>query len=154
MESEKYYETISTVYKSIGKSRLISLATCDLSSISCRTISSIIIDGIFYFQSDVNSNKIQQIKKWNNVAISLDNYQFVGHCKFLGHPFSDNNTSIMEIFKQEFPKVVQKYSHLEQELLVEFIPDNIRIWDYTNNGAEIINIDINNQQIVVNKLGY
>lgn len=154
MESINFEQTIKKIYENIGKSRLISLATCDLSNISCRTMSSVFFDGKFYFQSDSTSNKIIQINKWNNVAISFDNYQFIGHCKFLGHPFSEKNTQIINIFKKEFPKVVQKYSHLEQEILVEFIPETIKEWQYSENGAEITTIDFLNKKTTVNKLGY
>ena len=149
-----FNEEYKVIKNSLPQNALISLATCARNEVSARTMSAIIIDGLFYFQTYSRSLKVLQLSLNANCAIAFNNYEITGHCENLGHPMKEENKYIFKIFKEKFESAASKYSHIEQELLFCVIPKTIKIWEYTDNGAQIVICDIKNKKISIEKLGY
>lgn len=151
---QEYADVVSRVFNGIGNKRLISLATGNASNITCRTMTCVIFNQKFYFQTDKNSVKAVQLSKNSRAAISFEKYQIIGVCSRLGHPFDKNNKHILALMKECFPSAVEKYSYLDQEVLYEFLPEIIKVWEYTETGAVIVTIHITEKNIYYNRLGY
>ena len=149
-----FNEEYEIIKNSIPQKALISLATCVENEVSARTMSAIIIEGLFYFQTDSRSLKASQLSLNANCAIAFNNYEIIGYCENLGHPMKEENKNIFKIFKEQFESAASKYSHIEQEILFCVIPKTIKIWEYTDNGAQIVLCDIKNKKFSIEKLGY
>lgn len=79
--TNKYIE----IYQQIGDHAKIVLATSYQDKVSVRTMSFVIMNGLFYFQTDNTFRKYQDIKGNENVGLCLDNIQIEGICKEIGH---------------------------------------------------------------------
>ena len=142
------------IFEGIGSSFFGTLATHDEDSVSARTMSIIVVNDHFYFQTDKNSNKFRQININGMCAIAYEKYQIMGKCKILEHPFLEKNKTIYEAFKNAFPSAAKKYSGLEQETLIEVTPMVIKIWEYDTEGAHIDEIDFACKSYICRELGY
>jgi hypothetical protein len=64
------------------------------------------------------------------VALSFDNIQIEGIANIIGKPFDEKNKEIMRKYKKYFKSAYSKYSHLEEEILIEIIVIKVIIWKY------------------------
>ena len=85
-----------------GKDSLIALATVDDGIPSVRTVDAVYIDGAFYVVTYALSGKMQQIAKNPVVAISGEWFTAHGIGENLGHVFSEENKTVMEILRAAF----------------------------------------------------
>ena len=108
----------------------------------------------FYFQTDSGSEKAAHISALNSAAVAFDNYEIIGNCENLGHPFLPENEEVMRVYKKCFESAYKKYSALEQEVLFRLVPEKIKIWKYIDNKAyQIINYPQRNETVFI-ELGY
>ena len=103
-----FNEEYEIIKNSIPQKALISLATCVENEVSARTMSAIIIEGLFYFQTDSRSLKASQLSLNANCAIAFNNYEIIGYCENLGHPMKEENKNIFKIFKEQFESAASK----------------------------------------------
>ncbi len=106
------------------------LATSKNNIVSARSMSIIIFDQKFYFQTDINFNKYDQIKENPNVALSYKNIQIEGICKEIGHPLLKTNSFFANLYEQYYNTSFTKYSSLNNERLFEITPYKITVWGY------------------------
>lgn len=117
------------------------LSTTDGSRVHARMMSIVCINDRFYFQTDKNFQKCNDIENCPFVSLCADNYSIEGFCRKAGRP-CDNDT-FLELFKQSFPKSFDLYTMSENEVLYEIKPTCIKRWIYENEQPYIEIFDIN-----------
>lgn len=111
--------------------KVMVLSTSQNDVVTSRTVSVIIINGKFYFQTDNQMEKYVQITNNSNVSLCFDNISIQGTCKTTGIP-TDNKT-FCELYSKHFNNAYNLYSHLNNEVLLEITPSIIKVWSYEGN---------------------
>ena len=130
------------------------LATSDGKEVGARTMSIFKLNGCFFFQTDINSEKAKHLSSQKRAAIGFENYEITGRCENIGHPFDEQNKEIMDTYRNHYSSAAKKYSYLPQEFFFRFVPETIKIWEYVDNEAQQTIVDFVNQTYICNKLGY
>jgi uncharacterized pyridoxamine 5'-phosphate oxidase family protein len=120
------------IFKIIGESRIVALATSSENKTTVRTMSVIVYSRKIYFQTGIDLLKYKQICKNKNVALCFENIQIEGIAKIIGKPVEHKN--IMKIKKKYYLTSFETYSKLDKEILIEIIPIKITEWNYDVNG--------------------
>ncbi|MGN1421533.1 MAG: pyridoxamine 5'-phosphate oxidase family protein [Eubacterium sp.] len=131
-------------YNEFGTHRNMVLSTSYQNKVSSRMMSIVRIGEKFYFQTDKNFRKYEEIKENPNVSLCIDNIQIEGVCREIGA--SADNIEFCTIFKTAFSKAFELYSMSENEVLFEITPTYIERWIYENDRPYILSFDLNNNQ--------
>ncbi len=123
-----FEKKFSEFINEFGQGRTMVLASSYRDRVSSRMMSVVLVEGKFYFQTDKNFRKYEQIRKNANVALCMDNIQIEGLCREIGKP--SNHKAFLEAYKKSFNSSYKKYSHLENERLFEITPTYIQRWQY------------------------
>ena len=123
--NSNYINKYNNIFQQIGDHAKIVLATSHQDKVTARKMSFLIMNGIFYFQTDKTFRKYQDIQDNENVALCLDNIQIEGICKEIGHPL--DHQDFCKYFQKYFFSSFQSYSHLENERLFMVEPTFISI---------------------------
>ncbi len=140
--------TFSAAYEKFlsdfGKGRTMVLSTAEDNIVSSRMMSVVLIDGLFYFQTDRRFRKYRQLIRNPNAALCIDNIQIEGICEEIGHPLKHRAfcTHFSECFKGSF----NAYSALQNERLFVFRPIRIERWIYREGFPFIETFDIQNKR--------
>lgn len=125
-----FAQKLNELFCKLGNHSIMCLATSLDNKVTARSMSIIIYDNKFYFQTDTNFQKAEQIKNNNNVALCCNNIQIEGVCKVLGHPLLGINSFFSDLYKKYYEGSFSKYSSLKDEILFEVMPSKISVWDY------------------------
>ena len=128
------------VFDILNNNKHIVLATSFENNVTARTISYIMIKDKLYFQTLSTYEKALQIKNNSNVALCLDNLQMTGIAQILNHP-SENN-KFLQRYKQIHNNAYNKYSMLENEVVIKVKFNKASLWKYENNSGHKIVIDL------------
>lgn len=142
---ERYHEFLTE----FGKGRKMVLSTSLNDRVSSRTMSVVLIKGLFYFQTDVTFSKYQQLKSNPNVALCIDNIQIEGMCIEIGHPLK--NDAFCEHFKECFKGSFDAYTALQNERLFAVKPIRIERWIYKDGIPYIESFDVEAQTYEINR---
>ena len=123
-----FYGKSRSFFSDFGKGRKMVLSTSTDGKVSSRMMSVVRIEDKFYFQTDIELRKYDQIKNNKNVALCMDNIQIEGECEEIGHPLE--NDKFCEIFKECFKGSFDAYTSLKNERLFEVSPVFIERWVY------------------------
>ena len=132
------------IFSNFGYSKNMVLSTSYQDKVTSRMMSVIIFDGEFYFQTDKNFRKYNQIKNNPNVSLCCDNISVEGICTELGKPL-DNNRFI-KLYEKYYNYSYQQYSSLQNERLFKVTPLYIQIWIYENAKPYIEIIDFKSNE--------
>ena len=130
------------LFQSLGESGKMVLSTSLHDKVTARTMSMIILDAKFYFQTDVMFRKYEQIQKNPNVSLRVDNIQIEGLCEEIGHP--ETFPIFCELFEKNFSTAYQRYTLLKNERVFEVKPRYIQKWTYENNVPFVERYDFSN----------
>lgn len=125
------------------------LSTSENNRVSSRMMSIVQINGVFYFQTDLNMKKYRQIISNINVALCIDNIQIEGICEEKGHPLE--NADFCNAYQECFQSSYNAYSSLKNERLFSVKPAYIERWIYKDGIAHIETFDINTRQYNLDK---
>ena len=139
-----YTDKIKAFYSDFGTGRKMVLSTSENNRVSSRMMSVVLIDGEFYFQTDITMKKYHQICANDNVALCIDNIQIEGKCTEAGHPL--NNARFCEVFQECFRGSYDAYSSLENERLFIVKPLYIERWVYKDRIPYMESFDTERQQ--------
>lgn len=132
------------LFSQLGDHAKIVLASSANDIVSARMMSFVIIDTIFYFQTDIRLRKYNDIKNNHNVALCMDNIQIEGICKEIGHPL--DNKDFCKVFKKYYNSSYVNYSKLQDERLFVVIPTFIQKWTYVEGKPIIEKFYMNDQE--------
>ena len=141
---ECFFDKLKLFFSDFGKGRKMVLSTSEGGRVSSRMMSVVLIDGIFYFQTDITMKKYRQITANSNVALCIDNIQIEGVCEEIGHPLQ--NAEFCNVFQECFKGSFDAYSSLTNERLFSVKPVYIERWVYKDAVAYIETFDMNRRQ--------
>ena len=144
-----FFNCYEKVLSDFGKGRKLVLSTSENDIVSSRMMSVVLIDGIFYFQTDITLKKYRQLSSNRNVALCIDNIQIEGICEEIGHPL--NNASFCERFQECFKGSYDAYTALKNERLFAVKPTYIERWIYKEGVPYIEMFDIKAQSYKTSK---
>ncbi len=127
MEYKIEYEN---VFKQLGDSGIIVLATSSEDIPTVRSMSYVVVEGKIYFQTESAMEKAVQMKQNPKVALCQNNIAIKGTAKCRGRILSEENAKIMELYKKRHRGSYDAYSHMEKGELYEITPNFITIWTY------------------------
>jgi general stress protein 26 len=127
-----FHQRLLQLYEKLGQSQIMCLATSSEDRVTARSMSVIVLDQKFYFQTDRQFLKYNQIIKNPKVALCFNNIQIEGICKEVGHPLSNENSDFTNRYKECFQGSYEKYSHIGSEVVLEVQPKLISLWCYDN----------------------
>lgn len=136
--------TFTTAYRNFlsdfGKGRTMVFSTSSENIVSSRMMSVVLIEGLFYFQTDRRFRKYRQLSENPNAALCIDNIQIEGICEELGHPlkYPAFCTRFAECFKGSY----DAYTALQNERLFVFRPTFIERWVYKEGFPYIETFDV------------
>ncbi len=146
---ELFEQKLVEFYTQFGDSKLMVLSSACNDRVSSRMMSVVRVDGRFYFQTDKNFRKCKQIKSNPNIALCVDNIQIEGVCKEIGKPV--DNADFIELFKRNYQSSCDRYSHLENEVLFEIIPNYIQRWLYIDEVSYIEKFEFSKQSYTIER---
>jgi len=135
--------------KEFNVARKMVLSTSKDDVVSSRMMCVLLIEDKYYFQTDVNFRKYEEIINNPNVALCIDNIQIEGKVKELGKPI--NNPLFMEKFKKSYLGSFNAYSNLKNERLFVVEAKRIQRWVYIDKQAYIEVFDIQNKEYKIDK---
>lgn len=141
---EHFIKKYHTVIEQIGDHASMVLATSNHDIVSARTMSVVVMDQSFYFQTDCNFRKHQDLLSNPHAALCFDNIQIEGLCKDLGHPRRHNE--FCSTFQTYFRLSYDAYTTLENKRLWRLDPTKLQRWLYINEVPWIEQFDITLQQ--------
>lgn len=116
------------LYDYLGNAKKMVLSTSFNDDVSSRTISVIILNNTLYFQTDKTSAKFQQLKKNPRASLCFDSLRIQGIVNVIGAP--KENAEFCAFYKRFFPTAFNKYTFLQNEVLLEFKPIYAKKWIY------------------------
>lgn len=140
---ENYSDMLSKLWDKIGTHSVMVLSTCCENRVTSRPVSVVVIDGKFFFQTDVNYLKCRQIKENPNTALSFKNFSIEGRCKIMDKPLA--HSSFIKAMTEHFPSAVKRYSGLDTERVLEITPTLIYLWEYENDKPYTEYYDLRNE---------
>ena len=132
-----------------GKARKMVLSTSENDMVTSRMMSIIQIDGLFYFQTDKELRKYNQLINNHKVALCIDNIQIQGICKDIGHP--TKNKIFLIIYKECYNNSYNMYTSLKNERLFVIVPTYLERWIYKDGIPFLELFDIEKKQYKLNK---
>lgn len=138
---------LEEVFRQLGISNTMVLATSLNNRVSARMMSFIIKDEKFYFQTDNAFHKYDDISKNANVALCKDNIQIEGICKEIGKPME------IDWFQKMYSKYhlssFNAYSGLENTRVFEITPVFIQRWNYINGNPFIEKYELKEERLEI-----
>ncbi len=144
-----FKEKLNDFYAEFGDSKIMVLSSAYENKVSSRMMSIVFINGRFYFQTDKNFRKYEQIISNPNIALCADNVQIEGVCKEVGKP--SDNIKFIKIFKKKYEGSYEKYSNLKDEVLFEISPVYIERWLYIDNISYIEKFEFEKQRYTIDR---
>lgn len=139
--TENFDVRLRELFDRLGESRIMVLATGDGGRISARSMSVVIYDNKFCFQTDRTFEKYRQLMENKNAALCCENISVEGTAEEVGRPVE--NEKFCCLYKKHFEGSYKAYSELENEVVFEVTPKLIKLWIYENGlpYAEIYDIE-------------
>ncbi len=125
--------------KEIGQDKMMVLATINNEGVSARTVNIYTYEGCFYFVTEADSNKYEQISKNNSVALSIDAIQIRGNGTLLSHPLSDSNEPVIGYIESGLPHHFDRYKDNPAMRLIKITPSYSSFLSMETGNGYVIN---------------
>lgn len=135
-----FQEAYIDFFKELGESKVMVLSTSLDDKVTSRTMSIVILDGKFYFQTDRTFRKYRQLKENANVSLCAGDIEIEGQCMESGKP--SENPEFSEAFQKNFLSSYNRYTALENERLFVIEPAFIQRWLYIEGEPYIQRFDV------------
>jgi len=124
--------TVNEVIHALETEKTLTLATCAGNRVTIRPMSHINDGLLVYFQTGTDSLKMQQIRKNPHVALCVGTYEIEGMASELGHPFMEENSFFVRMYKEKHPELYERYTAFSDEIVVKVVIHNVRQWRYVD----------------------
>lgn len=146
-----FEETYARLLRDLGPGQSMVLSTTDGEQVSSRTMSVVLLSGLFLLQTDRAFRKVDQMKRHPHVALCAGNLQVEGRCKELGAPLA--HPDFCAAYAACFPDAFRRYSALSGEVLFAITPTRMERWRYEN-GVPLLEVwDIAEQRYTRHEYG-
>ena len=141
METLSYNELSDEIEERLKSEETIILATYADNKITARAMAPVNDGLLILFSTNINSEKVAQMKQNPNIALAIGNIQVEAVAELFGHPKGH------EFFVKEYPKKFLHYSAVypekPEDLLVIARPKKISLYKYLGKTCKDV-LDIEN----------
>lgn len=146
MKAMTFEKACEILWSKLGDHKIAQIAASYKDIPSIRTISAIMIDQRIFFKTDKNFDKTKQLLANPKIAIAFYSVYIQGHVINHGLVVDQPGRVFEKKYKEVFWQSYNAYSHEDDEILLEVIPESVEIWDEDENRlAYQIMIDLKNQ---------
>jgi len=123
-----YAELKNEIIWMLENTQEITLATCFKNKVTARTMAIVNEELTIMFQTDSNSEKIQQMRGNPNIAFAIGNIQIEAMARICENP--KENPFFLDKYKEKYPQYYAKYTDILDEILVIAIPVKTSLYKY------------------------
>ena len=131
--------TADEIITALEKEKTLILATCAENHVTIRHMSHVNNGLTIYFQTGRDYLKTIQITANPCVALSVGTYDIEGKAEIIGHPI--DNPLFVEKIKSKHPSAFERWSSLEDEVVIRVEIKRVRQWMYVDNQPVLAQFD-------------
>ncbi len=125
----EFNEAKALMFKKLGTSKIMALASSVDDYVMVRNVSCLFYDDKIYFKTDKNFRKTQQLFKNPRVALCVGGVQVEGIAVNKGLVVEEAGRKFETAYKKYLWQSYNAYSHEDTEILIEVTPVFVEIWD-------------------------
>ena len=145
-----FEQAVQIMFEKLGDSKIMALASSVNDYVMVRNVSCLFYDDKIYFKTDKNFRKTQQLYQNPQVALCWNGVQVEGLAKNKGLVVDEPDRRFETLYKKFLWGSYNKYSHEEDEIIIEVTPKFVEVWDTSeDNYAYQIFIDFDKQSVEV-----
>ncbi len=143
-----FEQAVQLLFDKLGNWKIMALASCVDSYPMVRNVGCLFYDERIYFKTDKNFRKTKQLYENPKVALCWNGVQMEGKAAIKGLVVEEESKKFETLYKKYLWQSYNKYSHKEDEILVEVEPSFVEIWDTDDeNYAHQIFIHFDSKQV-------
>lgn len=145
-----FEQAVQIMFEKLGDWKIMALASSVNDYVMVRNVSCLFYDDKIYFKTDKNFRKTQQLYQNPQVALCWNGVQVEGLAKNKGLVVDEPDCRFETLYKKFLWGSYNKYSHEEDEIIIEVTPKFVEVWDTSeDNYAYQIFIDFDKQSVEV-----
>lgn len=125
----EFKDAVELMERKLGDWKIMALASCHKDYPMVRNVSCLFYNHKIYFKTDKNFRKTQQLYENPRVAMCFNGVQVEGLAKITGLVVDEPGRIFEKKYKEFLWQSYNRYSHEEDEILVEVTPEFVEIWD-------------------------
>ena len=143
-------QAVELMFDKLGDTKIMALASSVNDYVMVRNVSCLFYDGKVWFKTDKNFRKTQQLYANPQVALCWSGVQIEGIARNCGLVIDEPERKFEKLYKEHLWGSYNKYSHEEDEIIIEITPKFVEVWDTSeDNYAFQIFIDFEKQSVEV-----
>ena len=143
-------QAVELMFRKLGDWKIMALASSVNDYVMVRNVSCLFYDNKIWFKTDKNFRKTQQLYQNPQVAMCWNGVQVEGTARNCGLVIDEPDRKFERLYKEHLWGSYNKYSHEEDEILIEITPRFVEVWDTSeDNYAFQIFIDFAKQSVEV-----
>lgn len=145
-----FAEAVELMFRKLGDWKIMALASSVNDYVMVRNVSCLFYDNKVWFKTDKNFRKTQQLYQNPQVALCWSGVQIEGIARNCGLVIDEPERRFEKLYKQHLWGSYNKYSHVEDEIIIEITPKFVEVWDTSeDNYAFQIFIDFEKESVEV-----
>lgn len=125
----EFKDAVELMERKLGDWKIMALASCHNDYPMVRNVSCLFYNHKIYFKTDKNFRKTKQLYENPKVAMCFNGVQVEGTAKITGLVIDEPGRIFEKKYKEFLWQSYNRYSHEEDEILVEVTPEFVEIWD-------------------------
>ena len=143
-------QAVELMFEKLGDWKIMALASSVNDYVMVRNVSCVFYDDKIYFKTDKNFRKTQQLYQNPQVALCWSGVQVEGIALNKGLVIDEPGRRFEALYKKFLWGSYNKYSHEQDEILIEVSPKFVEVWDTSeDNYAYQIFIDFDKKSVEV-----
>lgn len=143
-------QAVELMFDKLGDWKIMALASSVKDYVMVRNVSCLFYDHKIYFKTDKNFRKTQQLYENPQVALCWSGVQVEGIAANKGLVIDEPDHRFQDLYKKFLWGSYNKYSHEEDEIIIEIDPKYVEVWDTSeDNYAYQIFIDFRSESVEV-----
>ena len=145
-----FEQAVGVMFEKLGDWKIMALASSVNDYVMVRNVSCVFYDDKIYFKTDKNFRKTQQLYQNPQVALCWSGVQVEGIALNKGLVIDEPGRRFEALYKKFLWGSYNKYSHEQDEILIEVSPKFVEVWDTSeDNYAYQIFIDFDKKSVEV-----
>ena len=143
-------QAVELMFEKLGDWKIMALASSVNDYVMVRNVSCLFYDHKIWFKTDKNFRKTQQLYQNPHVALCWSGVQVEGLAANKGLVIDEPDRRFEKLYKEFLWGSYNKYSHEEDEIIIEVTPKFVEVWDTSSdNYAYKIFIDFDKEEVTV-----
>ena len=143
-------QAVELMFEKLGDWKIMALASSVNDYVMDRNVSCLFYDHKIWFKTDKNFRKTQQLYQNPHVALCWSGVQVEGLAANKGLVIDEPDRRFEKLYKEFLWGSYNKYSHEEDEIIIEVTPKFVEVWDTSSdNYAYQIFIDFDKEEVTV-----